>query len=119
MFESRRGSFRRTVKEEVSNSKWEGCAKLVGKSNVHCLGFIQGSNSYGEFTALVADDGTNYYIPRWYNESFRPDNFSDDELDYLMSGQTITVTQREFERTQGKKSVKQYTYDIKIGDYQM
>lgn len=113
MFENRRGNYRRTVAKEVSNEKWAGCKELVGKTGVHCLGYIQGTNSYGAFTALVCDDGVNYYIPRWKNDSFRAENFTDEELAYLMSGQEVTVTEREY--VTGKK--KQFTYDVKIGEY--
>lgn len=118
MFENRRKNYRRTVREDVSNENWLGCSELVGKSGVHCLGFIRGTNRFGEFTALVADDGNNYYIPKWMNESFMPDNFTDEELDYLMSGEEITVTKREYQ-IGDKKKQKQFTYDIKIGKYDM
>ena len=52
------------------------------------------------------------------NESFMPDNFTDEELEYLMSGEEITVTKREYE-IGDKKKQKQFTYDIKIGKYDM
>lgn len=115
MFENRRSNYRRTVKEGINNTNWIGCKELVGKKGVHCLGYVQGTNTYGAFTALVCDDGNNYYIPKWQNESFRPENFKDDELEYIMSGQEVTVTKREY--SDGKK--KQFTYDIKIGEYDM
>lgn len=112
MFE-KMNAFRRTVKEGVKNTKWANCSDLVGKTGVGCLGIIQGTNAFGEFTALVADDGTNYYIPRWYNEKFHAENFNDEELAFLMSGAEITITKREYKT--GNK--KQYTYNVKIGEY--
>lgn len=116
MFEKRMGNYRRTVKEGISNDKWAGCKELIDKKEkVNCLGFIQGTNRFGAFTALVCDDGFNYYIPKWMNDSFRPENFTDEELDYIMSGKPVEVTKREY----GDEKSKQFTYDIKIGEYKM
>lgn len=118
MFENREPNYRRTVKEGVSNKKWAGCKDLIAETGVvNCLGFIQGTNSWGVFTALVCDNGTNYYIPKWLNDRFRAENFTDEELEYLMSGKPVTVTKREYINAKTKE--KQFTYDIKIGEYKM
>lgn len=114
MFESF-NTFRSTVKEGIKNSKWESCGKAVGITGIHVLGYIQGTNANGAYTALVCDNDTNYYIPKWKNDKFHVSNFTDEELAFLMSGQELTVTKKEY--TDKNTNAKRSTYDIKIGKY--
>jgi hypothetical protein len=116
MFEKTNANYRATVKEGIRNEKWESCGKAEGVTGIHVFGYIQGTNSYGAYTALVCDNNTNYYIPKWKNESFKADNFTDEELAYLMAGHELTVTKKEYT---DKAGAKKSTYNIKIGEYDL
>lgn len=101
-----------TVKDGIRNENWKHCRELIeSDKKVGCLGYIMGENQYGDFVALVGDDGTNYYIPSWYKAHL--EGCTDEEKEFMMSGQTITVTKREY--VPKGKTKPAHTYGIKIG----